>query len=80
MNSTNINELTPTHTLYLTIGGWVLFVLSEVLPFMRKANDSNGLLHACVCLIKGSKCMAENILNVIDQKEIEKEIEMKVVQ
>ncbi len=36
-----------------------LLLVSEVLPLLK--NKSNGLAHACLCLITGSKCMLDKV-------------------
>ena len=36
-----------------------MFVTSEILPLLK--GKSNGLLHAVLCLIRGSKCLLDNV-------------------
>jgi hypothetical protein len=36
-----------------------MFVMSEILPLLKK--KPNGLLHALLCLIQGSKCVLDNV-------------------
>lgn len=36
-----------------------MFLMSEILPLLKK--KPNGLLHALLCLIKGSKCVLDNV-------------------
>lgn len=36
-----------------------MFVTSEILPLLK--GKSNGLLHALLCLIRGSKCLLDNV-------------------
>ena len=40
---------------YVALGGYGLFAVSEILPFIRKNKENNGLLHTLICLLKGSK-------------------------
>jgi len=35
----------------------ILFIVSEFLPLLK--GKSNGLLHAILCLIQGSKCLLD---------------------
>jgi len=46
-----------------------MFVTSEILPLLK--GKSNGLLHALLCLIQGSKCLLENVEEKV-QARIEK--------
>ena len=43
-----------------------LLLISEVLPLLK--SKSNGLAHACLCLIKGSKCMLAKIEDNLETK------------
>tara|TARA_R110001599_G_scaffold283557_1_gene485543 strand:- start:819 stop:1055 length:237 start_codon:yes stop_codon:yes gene_type:complete len=36
-----------------------MFVMSEILPLLK--GKSNGLLHALLCLVQGSKCLLDNV-------------------
>jgi len=40
-----------------------LFFASEILPLLK--NKSNGLLHAILCLIQGSKCLLDKAENTV---------------
>lgn len=67
---------------YTAMGGWAFFIISELLPFFKKGDKGNGLLHGLVCILKGSKCMTDNILKAIDKEapqEKEEEPEGTVV-
>ena len=69
MNNTNIN-LTTTGENWLAISGWGLFVISELLPFLKKKENFNGFIHTLICLLNGSKCLAEKALLDIENPEI----------
>lgn len=43
-----------------------MFVTSEILPLLK--GKSNGLLHAVLCLIQGSKCLLENVEEQVQAK------------
>jgi len=45
-----------------------LLLVSEVLPLLK--NKSNGLAHAILCLITGSRCMLDKVENQV-QKSID---------
>ena len=61
---------------YTAIGGYGLFIVSEILPFIRGKKDNNGFLHILICLLKNSKCMVDKTLGVLEQPVKEKEIEV----
>jgi len=44
-----------------------LLLVSEILPLLK--NKSNGLAHACLCLISGSKCVLGKVESQV-QKSI----------
>ena len=73
-NSTSISTLIPPND-YLTIGGWALFGISEILPFLKKKETSNGLIHTIICLLKGSKCFIDKALKVAESNMAEGEEE-----
>ena len=52
---------------YLALGGYGLFIISELLPFIRKDKQNNGLIHTLVCILKGSRCMADKLLGVLEK-------------
>jgi len=62
MNTTLTHTTTEIIPDYLAITGWALFLLSEAMPFLKKKETFNGLLHTIICLANGSKCMAEKAL------------------
>ena len=45
-----------------------MFLVSEILPLLKK--KPNGLLHAMLCLIQGSKCLLDNV-----EEQVKKQIE-----
>ncbi len=66
---------------YIAICGWALFFVSEIMPFLKKKESFNGLIHTITCLLKGSKCFADKALDVIerhmeeqDKRNTEKEV------
>jgi len=61
---------------YTAIGGYGLFIVSEILPFIRGKKDNNGFLHILICLLKNSKCMVDKTLGVLEQPVKEKEVEV----
>ena len=42
------------------------FVVSEIMPLLK--GKSNGLLQGLLCLIKGSKCLLNNVEEKIENK------------
>ena len=68
MNSTSLSstfELSPDSI--LTGSGYALFMLSEILPFLK--NRNNGVLHSIVSLLRGSQCVVNTILSNIEPVE-----------
>ena len=65
---------------YTAMGGYGLFLISELMPFIRKGKENNGLIHTVVCLLKGSKCMIDNALNVVQDKQKEGVDESKTIE
>ena len=63
---------------YIAIGGWGLFLISELMPFLKKTDKGNGILHMATCLLRGSKCMVDNALNVMEKSDTEGAEEDKV--
>lgn len=51
---------------YLTGSLLALVVISELLPFLKKNDKFNGILHTLVCLLKGSKCVIDKTLDVVE--------------
>ena len=56
-------------TTFVALG---LFICSEVLPFVKKTKGE-GLIHSLICLLRGSKCVVEKVLEVAESA-IEKEV------
>ena len=65
MNSTQILEGNGMD--YVALTGWALFVISEVMPFLRKKESFNGLIHTGICLLRGSKCFIDGALEVVEK-------------
>ena len=61
----------------IAIGLGVLLLISEVMPMLKKYK-SNGLVHSVVCLLKGSSCMADKLVSIINIDEEQKDQEPKV--
>ena len=61
---------------YTAMGGYGLFLVSEVLPFIRGKKDNNGFLHILICLLKNSKCMINKTLGVLEPPVKDKEVEV----
>lgn len=51
---------------YIAISGWALFLISEVMPFLKKKESFNGLLHTATCMLRGSKCFIDKALEVAE--------------
>ena len=49
---------------YVAITGWALFLISEVMPFLKKKENFNGVLHTAICILRGSKCFVDKALEV----------------
>jgi hypothetical protein len=60
------NGSVPVAYEYSTYILGTMFVASEVLPLLK--GKSNGLFHALLCLIKGSKCLLDNVEDVLESK------------
>tara|TARA_Y100000401_G_C8315831_1_gene222357 strand:+ start:1502 stop:1753 length:252 start_codon:yes stop_codon:yes gene_type:complete len=76
MNSTASQSHTTFSNDYLTIALSVAFILSEVLPFIKK-NKGNGLLDSIICLLRGSECLTKKLadtLETVENKEVKIEI------
>ena len=59
MSNTTIVSGVPVEYEYSTYILGAMFVTSEILPLLK--GKSNGLLHALLCLIRGSKCLLDNV-------------------
>lgn len=69
MNSTSISATSQSFSNdYLTIALGVLFIVSEVLPLIKKTK-SNGLIDGIICLLKGSKCVIDKSLEIVEKVE-----------
>jgi len=67
MNSTSSNLIINEKGYeYATIVLGVLFVFSEVLPFIKK-HKGNGVIDTMVCILRGSSCMATKLADVIEK-------------
>ena len=53
---------------YSTIILGILFITSELLPFIKK-NKGNGICDSIVCILKGSSCVALKIVETIEAKD-----------
>ena len=49
-----------------------LFISSEVMPLLK--GKSNGILQGILCLIKGSKCLLDNVESKIEKQMGKEEI------
>tara|TARA_R110000803_G_scaffold151312_1_gene216461 strand:+ start:10 stop:273 length:264 start_codon:yes stop_codon:yes gene_type:complete len=54
---------------YAAMAGWGMFIISELMPFLKKKEKFNGLLHTATCILRGSKCMVDNALTVAESAE-----------
>jgi len=71
MNSTiTTNNENPYEYTTLILG--VLFILSEVLPFVKK-HKGNGLCDSIVCMLRGSSCLADKVADVIEAQQESKD-------
>eukprot|EP01047_Picozoa_sp_COSAG01_P047018 COSAG01_NODE_4455_length_5006_cov_4.723049_3_plen_104_part_00 len=67
MNSSSISPTSQSFSNdYLTIALGVLFIVSEVLPLIKKTK-SNGLIDGLICLLKGSKCVIDKSLEIVEK-------------
>jgi len=64
-----------------TIGGYelstiilgILFVTSEVLPFLRGKDKNNGILDTLICFLKGSSCVTGKIAETLEKVQENKQ-------
>lgn len=71
MNSSlteNVSAVENNGWEYSTIILAVLFITSEVLPFLKK-HKGNGISDTLVCLLRGSSCLTEKMANSIEQRQ-----------
>lgn len=75
-NNTQINPFVNENgeINYTSLVGYCLFAVSELMPFIKKKKEHNGLIHTLVCLLKGSKCMVDNALRIVEKDEVVIEI------
>mgnify|MGYP001041501436 CR=1 FL=1 len=67
MNSSSISPTSQSFSNdYLTIALGILFIVSEVLPLIKKTK-SNGLIDGLICLLKGSKCVIDKSLEIVEK-------------
>tara|TARA_R110000744_G_scaffold208496_1_gene327255 strand:+ start:653 stop:886 length:234 start_codon:yes stop_codon:yes gene_type:complete len=65
-NITEINEQVGIGWEYSTFILGTMFVVSEIMPLLK--GKSNGLLQGLLCLIKGSKCLLDNVEEKIENQ------------
>jgi len=53
---------------YSTIALAVLFLISEVLPFLKMKGD--GISQKIICLLRGSECVAGKIADTLETPEV----------
>jgi len=68
------NSFNYEATTYVALG---LFVLSEVMPFIKKTKGA-GVIHSLICLLNGSKCVIDKALEAAEAVVEEKEPDNKV--
>jgi len=72
MNTTTItpegNSYSYQYATFIFSG---LFVVSEIIPFVKKlgGEKSGGLVHILVCFLKGSACVAGTVANTLENME-----------
>ena len=67
---------------YPALIGWGLFLISEAMPFLKKQESFNGVIHTLICLLKGSKCLAEQAILTLEpdiENGVKTQIEEEVV-
>jgi len=77
MNSTSIiSSIDSLPFDPVTISGWAMFLVSEIMPFIRqsKKGENNGVLHTCLCLLKGSKCMIDSAITAVEKSPTSNDI------
>tara|TARA_R110002167_G_scaffold33431_2_gene107323 strand:- start:372 stop:596 length:225 start_codon:yes stop_codon:yes gene_type:complete len=72
MNSTILATSNENPYEYTTLILGVLFIISEVLPFLKK-HKGNGLCETAVCMLRGSSCLAEKVADALEAKQEGKE-------
>jgi hypothetical protein len=76
MNTTShsVQSFNYEATTYVALG---LFVLSEVMPFIKKTRGA-GIIHSLICLLNGSKCIINKALETAEAVVKETEPDNKV--
>jgi hypothetical protein len=74
LSSEAVNSFNYEATTYVALG---LFVLSEVMPFIKKTKGA-GVIHSIICLLTGSKCVIDKALEVAEAVVEEKQPDNKV--
>lgn len=72
MNTTAIHDTSASSYQISTMVFMTLFLLSEILPFIKK-HKGNGCLDTLVCVLHGSSCMTERLANAIEASEAKKD-------
>ena len=73
-NSTLITSSTAGIDI-VAITGWGLFIMSEVMPFLKKKESFNGIIHTAICILNGSKCFVDKALEVVKSNIEEPDVE-----
>jgi len=68
MNSTFTEKANENGWEYSTIILAVLFITSEVMPFLKK-HKGNGISDTLICILRGSSCLTEKMANSIEQRQ-----------
>lgn len=68
MNSTFTENTNENGWEYSTIILAVLFITSEVMPFLKK-HKGNGISDTLICLLRGSSCLTAKLANNIEQRQ-----------
>lgn len=73
MNTTHINPFVfdDGQYNYTSMAGYALFIISEVMPFIRKKDQNNSFTHILVCLLRNSKCMIDKTLKIVEKNNEE---------
>ena len=57
---------------YTAYVGFGLFILSELMPFIKKTKG-NGFIHSLICILNGSECVIGKIKEVAENAVKEEE-------
>jgi methyl coenzyme M reductase subunit C len=84
MNAT-LTETQFISSEYTSIGLGALLLVSELLPLLKK-HKGNGIVDTVLCILRGSSCFINKLTETlektktnVEEKEVEKEIEITVV-